>query len=190
MVHERKKFCRQTTFWHIFFCLSLLGFATLYASKLVFKKENTLGIYSQKSWLSWRLPFCSHIKTCAGHPQSCKTQHPCNNFWFLQVWKAACCDGICTSCSISSTGSCAVKSKRCVLPAEKRDSEAPWSFSSRERWLGHPQISVYSRPSYLHCIPVRPKLPVVQIPFQPQFLLQYDFPTSLFPSLVPISTSF
>lgn len=33
------------------FHLSLLSFTTLYSSKLVFKKENTLGIYSQNSWL-------------------------------------------------------------------------------------------------------------------------------------------
>lgn len=83
-------------------------------------------------------------------------------------------------------------SLRDVSCLQKRETQKHRDLflSSRERWLGHPQISVYSRPSYLHCIPVRPKLPVVQIPFQPQFLLQYDFPTSLFPSLVAISTSF
>lgn len=80
---------------------------------------------------------------------------------------------------------------RDVSCLQKSETQKHRDFlSSRQRWLGHPQISVYSPLSYLHCIPVRPKLPLVQIPFQPQFLLQYDFPTSLFPSLILISISF
>jgi len=34
------------------------------------------------------------------------------------------------------------------------------------------------------------QLPKVQIPFTPQSILQYYFQTNLFPSLIPIATSF
>lgn len=126
MVHERKVL--QANYFLAFFIFLCLA-SERYILLSWYLKKKIPWEFTQKTFIENKnLPFCSHIKTCAGHPQSWKASCHRNNFWYLWVWKTASCYGSCTSWSTSSMGSCAVGCKSCVLAAGKWDSEALRSF--------------------------------------------------------------
>lgn len=111
VVLERKKSSRQTAFWH----LSLLGFATLQSSNLVFKIENTVGIYFPSVLVSkpvLDMPRAGRLSAITATTDTCGVEN-CLLLWDLHqpghIQRERCCgmQELCPACRqvrLRSTG--------------------------------------------------------------------------------------